>query len=251
MTSGARGSGSLSVRRLRGFSIPAKIWLSILSVAILYGWTPTGTSVPEEEWALSGGWSPAGSEASAEERLPDWDGRYYPGWLQEIIESDARALADALESGAARHPEGKPAHWGLPLSGHRTRGLENRQPSARHDTELRDRLRRGCMHQMMGGDRNWTRPVANRAHTCLTSCTTKFGSMVQSPRSAGSAVALSAAGRGWPSFRAWNVLPSPSKALLHAGPRCLRKSVARRAEKLRERGGRRRRQRRRPTTVGD
>jgi hypothetical protein len=188
MTSGARGSGSLSVRRLRGFSIPAKIWLSILSVAILYGWTPTGTSVPEEEWALRGGWSPAGSEASAEERLPDWDARYYPGWLQEIIESDARALADALESGAARHPEGKPAHWGLPLSGHRTRGLENRQPSARHDTEfpsgikrwqqnvvagsrrlssragrLRDRLRRGCMHQMMGGDRNWTRSVSSRA----------------------------------------------------------------------------------------
>src|SRR4030095_15204607 len=54
-------------------------------------------SVPEEEWALRGGWSPAGSEASAEERLPDWDARYYPGWLQEIIESDATALADALE----------------------------------------------------------------------------------------------------------------------------------------------------------
>jgi hypothetical protein len=79
------------------FSIPAQIWLSILSLAILYGWTPTGTSVPEEESALSGGWSPAGSEAPAEERLPGWDGRYYPTWQQEIIESDARALADALE----------------------------------------------------------------------------------------------------------------------------------------------------------
>jgi len=61
------------------FSIPAQIWLSILSVAILYGWSPAGTNAPEEEWALAGGWSPAGSEAPQQERLPDWDGRYYPG----------------------------------------------------------------------------------------------------------------------------------------------------------------------------
>src|SRR5215510_12845204 len=79
------------------FAIPATIWLSILSVATRYGWTPTGAKAPEEEWALAEGWSPADSEAPPEERLPDWDGRYYPDYMQEITESDARALAEALE----------------------------------------------------------------------------------------------------------------------------------------------------------
>jgi len=68
-----------------------------LSVAIVYDWNPAGTKAPEEKWALSSGWSPAESDAPAEEKLPDWDGRYFPECLQEITEDDARALADALE----------------------------------------------------------------------------------------------------------------------------------------------------------
>ncbi len=142
------------------FSIPAKIWLSILSVAILYGWTPTGTSVPEEEWALSGGWSPAGSEASAEERLPDWDGRYYPAGYKR----SSRVMLERWQMrlrGRCQTSRGKPCPLGLPLSGHRTRGLENRQPSARHDTQSLSGIKRRQQNVVAASDRRFS-PASRR-----------------------------------------------------------------------------------------
>jgi len=129
------------------FAIPATIWLSILSVAILYGWTPAGTTAPEEEWALNGGWSPAGSEAPAEERLPDWDGRYYPGWLQEIIESDARALADALERALPDIPREN-----LPIGDYRYRDTKRecwRIDNPPHGTAPNP------LEELSGGNRAW------------------------------------------------------------------------------------------------
>jgi len=70
------------------FAITPRLWRTILSVAQYYGWEPTGTLPPDPDYV--------------DEQLVElcdrvfWDGRYYPGCLQRIIERDAQALAAAL-----------------------------------------------------------------------------------------------------------------------------------------------------------
>ena len=70
------------------FAITPRLWRTILSVAQHYGWEPTGTLPPDPDYV--------------DEQLVElcdrvfWDGRYYPGCLQRIIEWDAQALAAAL-----------------------------------------------------------------------------------------------------------------------------------------------------------
>jgi len=66
------------------FSIPARLWLGILSLARHYGWEPRGTLRPEP--------------GIADDETPEFfDGCYYPAYAQRIHLEDVVALANALE----------------------------------------------------------------------------------------------------------------------------------------------------------
>ena len=66
------------------FSIPARVWLGILSVARHYGWEARGTLPSEFD---------IGDDGTPE----SFDGCYHPPCLQRIQVEDVVALANALE----------------------------------------------------------------------------------------------------------------------------------------------------------
>src|SRR5215467_11613088 len=71
------------------FALPPGGWSRLLSLAQAYGWRPAGTRLPEGYDAYGpGSWQGDPSE---------WDGRYWPGYGQEVIATDALELAAALK----------------------------------------------------------------------------------------------------------------------------------------------------------
>jgi len=86
---GCRGSESD-----QEFSLPPGGWRRLLSLAQMYGWQPRGTEAPDYPWLheikeedFGIYWTGAQS---------DWDGRYFPGFMQKVTVEDARALGAAL-----------------------------------------------------------------------------------------------------------------------------------------------------------
>src|SRR5262252_9199511 len=64
-------------------------WSRLLSIAQAYGWQPAGTRLPDGyEAGEPGFWQGDPSE---------WDGRYWPGYGQEVIATDALDFAAALK----------------------------------------------------------------------------------------------------------------------------------------------------------
>ena len=62
-------------------------WSRLLSIAQTYGWRPAGTRPPDDDACEVGLWQGDPSE---------WDGRYWPGYGQEVIATDALGFAAAL-----------------------------------------------------------------------------------------------------------------------------------------------------------
>jgi hypothetical protein len=80
------------------FGMPAADWRRLLWVARVYGWRPLGTCPPDSDAIDAGIW-PADHE---------WDGTYFPAYGQHIVESDAVAIALALERALPDIPDGTP-----------------------------------------------------------------------------------------------------------------------------------------------
>ncbi len=78
------------------FALPPGGWSRLLSIAQVYGWEPIGTEPPEDDGSEPGLWNGDPS---------DWDGRYWPGYGQEVIAKDALELAAALERAWPDLPE--------------------------------------------------------------------------------------------------------------------------------------------------
>ena len=77
------------------FALSDRAWRLLLALASAYGWTPAGTQPPDPE-----------AVDHACSRMPSlWDGRYTPPECQRMTESDARAMADALERTLPDIPE--------------------------------------------------------------------------------------------------------------------------------------------------
>ena len=70
------------------FGLPPGGWSRLLSIAQVYGWEPLGTEPPEDYGSEPGLWNGDPS---------DWDGRYWPGYGQEVTAKDAMELAAALK----------------------------------------------------------------------------------------------------------------------------------------------------------
>ena len=83
-------------------------WRPVLNFAIEHGWQPEGTKAPD--YCGLYGMQPAEAEAH---RL-SWDGGYYGNDWQEVTDSDARALGEALLRGVAAaeaQERKKPTKW--------------------------------------------------------------------------------------------------------------------------------------------
>ena len=78
------------------FSVPERAWLLLLSLAQWYGWRPSGTLPPDEDYVPLEEW---------QTDVPEWDGRYFPDYCQRITEQDAEQLAQALERALADIPD--------------------------------------------------------------------------------------------------------------------------------------------------
>ena len=70
---------------------------SNVSLALQYGWEPSGTEVPDM-WLVD-------TEEETAVLSKDWDGRYYPGFGQHVTSEDARQLAVALRKALADIPD--------------------------------------------------------------------------------------------------------------------------------------------------
>ena len=79
------------------FALPPGGWSRLLSIAQVYGWEPVGTRLPE---GYCGG-DPAFWQGEPSE----WDGRYWPGYGQEVTAKDALDLAAALKRAWPDLPE--------------------------------------------------------------------------------------------------------------------------------------------------
>lgn len=69
------------------FSLPGVLWLSLLKLAQLYGWTQTGTEPP----------APSVGDLGVEFECLGRDGSYFPPNCQIMTREDARHFAEALE----------------------------------------------------------------------------------------------------------------------------------------------------------
>jgi hypothetical protein len=72
------------------FSLPDGGLIALLSLGMQYGWQPAGTEPPDFSLLDQEDLDEIGD-------LEKWDGRYYPGFGQEVTLADARALGAALE----------------------------------------------------------------------------------------------------------------------------------------------------------
>ena len=78
------------------FSLPPGGWSRLLSIAQAFGWEPEGTRPPEDYGDEPGFWRGDPS---------DWDGRYWPGYGQEVTAKDALEFAAALKRSWPDLPE--------------------------------------------------------------------------------------------------------------------------------------------------
>ena len=79
------------------FALPPGGWSRLLSIAQVYGWQPAGTQLPEGY---------CGDDPAFWKGDPsDWDGRYWPGYGQEVTAKDALELAAALKRAWPDLPE--------------------------------------------------------------------------------------------------------------------------------------------------
>jgi hypothetical protein len=75
-------------------ALPPRGWSRLLSLAQQYDWHPAGTEPPEKEYLYEGDRSLLGD-------LSEWDGRYFPGFLQHVATEDARMHAGSRRPGCA------------------------------------------------------------------------------------------------------------------------------------------------------
>jgi hypothetical protein len=73
-------------------------WASVLNLAIEYGWEPIGTA-PPDDWPIV----EPGDNMS-------WSGEYFSNSFQEVTESDARTLGEALIRAVAQERK-SPTKW--------------------------------------------------------------------------------------------------------------------------------------------
>jgi hypothetical protein len=69
------------------FAVSGRAWRLLLALASAHGWTPAGTLAPD----------PEDVDDDLGRAATSWDGRYIPAECQRMTESDARAMAAALE----------------------------------------------------------------------------------------------------------------------------------------------------------
>jgi hypothetical protein len=73
------------------FGLPGSLWLALLALAQLYGWTPAGTSPPDPEYFEFDGLGR--------------DGSYFPPHGQRVAPEDAQDFATALDRALLDIPE--------------------------------------------------------------------------------------------------------------------------------------------------
>jgi hypothetical protein len=69
------------------FALSDRAWRLLHALALRHGWKPEETMPPHPEYV----------DDEASRTAAAWDGRYFPAGCQRMTESDARAMADALE----------------------------------------------------------------------------------------------------------------------------------------------------------
>jgi hypothetical protein len=76
------------------FALPTGGWRRLLTLAQMYGWRPAGTEAPEYPWMDA--FDEHDREIYWMGEPSEWDGHYFPGYLQHVTKEDAYALSAAL-----------------------------------------------------------------------------------------------------------------------------------------------------------